>query len=344
MKFNEKLTNEKPREKLEKYGVETLTDSELLEILLRTGNKTESVDELSTRIIKEIGGITKLNERSLTTLTKIKGIKLSKASTILASIELGKRIINKKEDKVKLNNTLKIFNYFKNDFKGLKQEKFFVLLFDTKMNLIKKKEIYKGTVDNVLAHPREIYKEAILESATFIIVMHNHPSGDPTPSKEDIETTKRLKNTGDIIGIKCIDHIIITSTSYYSFYEEALKLNDKHKINNRWVLVSKKEEFKSFAKENKHLIKLVNDGSTTWQKLYETYDIYGSDDKVWEQYKTTKKETTKTTDGVKNILNNIKNIDMDKLEENITGIQKALDFLEEIALTRHEKKRRKDIS
>lgn len=223
MKFKEKLKEEKPREKLKTLGVKSLTDSELLEILLRTGNKSESVDELATRILKDIGGLNKLNEASFNMLTKIKGIKSSKASTILSAIELGRRIINKEEPKIKLDSSEKIYNYYKNDFKGIKQEIFFVLLYDTKMNLIERKEIHKGTVNAVEIHPREVFKEAIKESATSIIVMHNHPSGDTTPSIEDIEVTNRLEEVGETIGIKLLDHIIISSESYYSFYEERNK-------------------------------------------------------------------------------------------------------------------------
>lgn len=222
MKFNEIIQEEKPREKLKKTGVGSLTNSELIAILLRTGNKNESVDELSTRLLKEIGGIKKLNEASLNMLTKIKGVGLSKAATVLVSVELGKRIINSEEEKVKLNTTTKIFNYYKNEFKGVLQEKFYVLLFDAKMNLIERKELYIGTVDSVSVHPREVYKEAIKESAKAIIVMHNHPSGDTTPSKEDIDVTNRLIETGKIVGIDMLDHIIISSKSYYSFYENSI--------------------------------------------------------------------------------------------------------------------------
>lgn len=223
MRFKEKIADEKPREKLKKFGVQYLTDSELLEILLRTGNKNESVEDLSIRILKSIGGLNKLNDISFNMLTKIKGIKASKASTILSAIEIGKRIINKEENKIKLDSSEKIYQFYKNDFISIKQEIFYVLLYDTKMNLIEKKEIHKGTVNAVDIHPREVFKEAIKESATFIIAMHNHPSGDTSPSKEDIEVTNRLSEIGEIIGIKLLDHIIISTESYYSFYEERYK-------------------------------------------------------------------------------------------------------------------------
>lgn len=224
MKYKDKLDEDKPREKLKINGVENLSDSELLSILLRTGNKESSVEELSNNIIKSIGGISNLKNVGLNTLTNIKGIKLSKASIILASVELGKRVF-KKDSLVKLTNSIQIYNAFRHEFIGLKQEKMYILLFDRKMNLILKKEIGRGTISEVSTGPREVFKEAIKESASFIILMHNHPSGDTTPSKEDIKLTNNMIKTGKIVGIDVVDHIIISENSYYSFYENSLNAN-----------------------------------------------------------------------------------------------------------------------
>ena len=220
MRYKDKINEDKPREKLRKYGIESLSDTELISILIRTGNKNCSVEELSNNILKTINGLTNLKNLGLNSLTKINGIKLSKASTILARRELGKRVF-KKENLVKLTNSMQIYNAFKYEFIGIKQEKFYVLLFDTKMNLILKKEIGKGTINKVDIGPREVFKEAIKESASFIVIMHNHPSGDTTPSNEDIEITNTMIKTGEIIGIKVVDHIIISENSYYSFYENS---------------------------------------------------------------------------------------------------------------------------
>ena len=133
--------------------------------------------------------------------------------------EICKRI-NHTSNKIKLNNTLCIFNYFKDEFVSLKQEVFYVLLFDKKMNLISKKKMFVGTIDSVNVHPREIFKFAISESASFIVCIHNHPSGDTTPSSFDRDITNILIKTGDIVGIKLLDHLIISGDSYFSFYEE----------------------------------------------------------------------------------------------------------------------------
>ncbi len=225
MKLKEILKEEKPREKLINLGAENLTNTELLSILLRTGNKEESVNILSNRILKELDSLTNLKKATITSLTKIKGIKNAKACTIVAAFELGRRAFSENKIKLKLNKPEKIFECYKNDFYGETQEKFFVLLCDTKLNLLKKEELYKGTADNITLHPREIFRSAMLESASFIIIMHNHPTGDTTPSEKDIEFTNRLIEIGELIGIKIIDHIIISHTSYFSFVENNNKLN-----------------------------------------------------------------------------------------------------------------------
>ncbi len=230
MKFKEIIENEKPREKLKSLGVENLTDSELLAILLRTGNKDESVLELSMRLLKEASSLNKLSTMSINNLSKIKGIKLSKASIIVAAFELGRRSLKNIDKKVQLNNSEKIYNYFKNDFKNEKQEKFYVILFDNKMNLIKTKELFIGTLNKVDIHPREIFKEAIKESAAFFAVMHNHPSGDTSPSEEDIKTTVTLRDLGNTLGIKLVDHIIISYEGYYSFYDYSKSLSNQNTI------------------------------------------------------------------------------------------------------------------
>ena len=218
MKLKDYLDEDKPREKLIKYGSSFLSDSELLCILLRTGTKSKSVNELSSELLKKYDGFPNMVELSFNEIIKNNGIK-SKAATLLAAFEIAKRIDNN-TNKIKLTNSIDIFNKYKNEFKNEKQEKFYVLLFDTKMNLICKKEIFKGTIDKVDAHPREVFKEAIKESASFIIIMHNHPSGDTTPSEEDKIITSQFASAGEIIGIKVIDHIIISNNSYYSFYDK----------------------------------------------------------------------------------------------------------------------------
>lgn len=230
MKYKERLPEEKPREKMKASGASSLSNCELLSILLRTGNKSESVEELSNRLVKEMGNISKLANSSINTLTKIKGIGICKAATILAAIELGKRTLKKSNKNINLSNTKKIFEYYKNDFIGETKERFFVLLFDQKMHLIEKEELYKGTIKGLMISPGEVFKNAIKENATSIIIMHNHPSGDPTPSRADEELTMRIIESGKILDIEVLDHIIISPEKYYSFFENSLKDYPLHKI------------------------------------------------------------------------------------------------------------------
>ncbi len=222
MKLKELISEDKPREKLFKKGAEYLTDSELLAIILRTGNKSESVTELSNRILKRIGGVKNLKNMTINTLTQIEGIKLGKASSILASFELAKRAL-KNDEPIKFKNTIDMYNYIKNDFLYELQEKFIILLFDKQFKLIKKCEVFKGTIDAVNVYPREIFKEALKENASFIVLAHNHPGGEVMPSIQDDETTKILVKNGQLIGIKVVDHLIVTPNSYFSYYENAQK-------------------------------------------------------------------------------------------------------------------------
>ena len=222
MKLKELISEDKPSEKLLKKGAEYLTDSELLAIILRTGNKSESVNELSNRILKRIGGVKNLKNMTINTLTQIEGIKLGKASSILASFELAKRAL-KNDVPIKFKNTIDMYNYIKNDFLYELQEKFIILLFDKQFKLIKKCEVFKGTIDAVNVYPREIFKEALKENASFIVLAHNHPGGEVMPSIQDDETTKILVKNGQLIGIKVVDHLIVTQNSYFSYYENAQK-------------------------------------------------------------------------------------------------------------------------
>ena len=215
------LNNElKPRERLKKYGVKSLSDGELLAIILRCGTKNMNVLELSNKILTDCNGITNLSNISLNTLSKIKGIGEAKAISILASLELGKRSLKINEDKNIINNSKVIYDLFKYDYINVYQEHFTVLFLDVKKNLITKELLYVGTISTAIVHPREVFKSAIKHSASCIILLHNHPSGDSTPSNADIDLTKKIKEAGDIIGIPLIDHIIIGHNNYYSFYNK----------------------------------------------------------------------------------------------------------------------------
>ena len=212
--------SERPRERLLKYGKESLSNEELLSIILKTGTKNYSVKELSNHILKNFKNIKEMKYITIKKLTEINGIGEVKAIELLAALELGKRVyyIEQKE-KVLLNSSKKIYEYFKNIFIEEYQECFYALYLDTKSKLISYKLLFKGTINSSCVHPREVFKNAFLESAYSIIVIHNHPSGDPTPSKEDIKVTEALMQIGKIMAIPVVDHIIIGNNQYYSFYE-----------------------------------------------------------------------------------------------------------------------------
>lgn len=218
------IKSERPRERLLNVGASSLSNEELLSIILKTGTKNISVKDLSRTVLNEIHDITNLRDITYNKLIKIKGIGSVKAIELLASLELGKRVYyTSLKDKVKLNNSSLIFNYFKNLFINETQENFYALYLNTKMELISYKLLFKGTINTSVVHPREIFRHAFLESAYSVIVIHNHPSNNTTPSNEDTELTNKLFEIGNIMSIPLLDHIIIGKDNYYSFYENMHK-------------------------------------------------------------------------------------------------------------------------
>ena len=221
MKLKELPINELPRERLINYGTENLTNEELLSIILRTGTKNISVKEVSNNILASINNINDLNNIDLYELSKIKGVGIVKAVTIKASIELGKRVSNIEiNNLMKLNNSDLVHETFKSIFIGLKQEKLLAIYLDNKKRLINYKIITIGTKDQTMFHPRDIIYNAIKCNASGIIIMHNHPSQDITPSNMDIEMTNNLIESCNIVGIPLLDHLITNSKNYYSFFKE----------------------------------------------------------------------------------------------------------------------------
>lgn len=220
MKFKDLPKESLPRERLKEYGSEALSNEELLSIIIKTGNKKYSVKEISELLLNELKNISNLKNITFQKLVKIPGIGEVKALEFLAIIELSKRLnyqyLNKK---IKLTNPSTIINYFNHLFDNHKQEEFYVIYLDNKKKYLNKKLLFKGTLNKTTIHPREIFKEAYLAEAEGIICMHNHPSGDATPSREDIEATKMIYQLSIIHGITLIDHIIVGNDNYFSFYE-----------------------------------------------------------------------------------------------------------------------------
>jgi len=211
---------ERPRERLVKHGPSALANAELLAIILRTGAKHQSVLNLAKSILKKTEGIKHLNDISMHELTEIPGIGQSKAVQILASIELGKRVsqaLTLGENNVPTVATPEdCFLLLGDEMKYLKQEHFVVLSLDIKQKLIAKDTVFIGALNASLVHPREVFRTALKRMASFIICIHNHPSGDITPSEQDIIITKQLVESSLIIGIPILDHVIIGRNDYSS--------------------------------------------------------------------------------------------------------------------------------
>ncbi len=214
--------SERPREKLRKYSSKALSNAELLAIIIRTGNKRHTAIEVAQRVLSiDKLGLSFLSDCTLEQLTQIEGIGICKAAQILSAVELGKRIsVSNIENKIKVTSPLDITNLLMEEMKYLKKEYFKIVMLDTKNKIISIKNVSIGSLNSSIVHPREVYKEAIKRSSASIILVHNHPSGDPTPSKEDINITKRLVECGNILGIKVLDHIILGRNRYISLKEE----------------------------------------------------------------------------------------------------------------------------
>lgn len=208
----------RPRERFLKVGPEALSDAELFAILLRTGSKGENVVDMSNRLIREYG-LDKLMECSLIELGKIKGIGKTKAMQILTIAEIQKRINQSKTPVKKISCAKDVFDYFHERLKDEKQENFYVLILDNQNNIIKEELISKGILDSAIIHPREVFRHAIKNSAARIILVHNHPSGNPQPSQEDLEITQRLISAGEEIDIKVLDHVIIGKEEWWDWKE-----------------------------------------------------------------------------------------------------------------------------
>lgn len=215
---------ERPRERLQKHGAEALSSQELIALLLGRGIKGESVMVTAQRLLSAFGNIKNLSEASIEELSAIKGIGLAKAAQIKSAFELARRRDDYDYAKVSVKSHQDVVKLVKEKLKDKKKEHFLILCLDTKNNLIKIGNISTGTLDANLVHPREVFKEAIQSLASSIILVHNHPSGNPEPSDADIDITRRILETGKIIGIDVLDHIIIADNKSLSFKEKGILL------------------------------------------------------------------------------------------------------------------------
>lgn len=218
--------SELPREKALKYGIQTLSNVELLAIILRTGTNESTVIELAQEILKKFDGIGGFSNASYQELIQIKGLKEAKALALLTLIEFSKRInLQSYEKSERIDSVDKAFLLFEPYLKNEFQEKFIAIYLDNGLRIIRYIELFKGTLNKNMVHPRDLFREAVKLNAAKIIIMHNHPSGDANPSKEDIETSEELFKLGDQIGIPILDHIIIGKGNFYSIRSGILSKN-----------------------------------------------------------------------------------------------------------------------
>lgn len=222
-KIKEWPADERPREKLIKCGTDSLTNAELLAIMLRSGSGKITAVDLAKKMLSDFGSLNSLLSKSINELKNYKGVGTTKAVTLLAAFELAKRISTEVSDKkLKISSPKDVYTRYGPFLKDLKQEVFKVLLLSTSNELLKDVEITKGTLNASLVHPREVFRNAIIEAAAAIILLHNHPSGNPQPSQEDIQITKQLLQASRIVEITIHDHIIIAGNTFFSFAENGM--------------------------------------------------------------------------------------------------------------------------
>lgn len=201
-----------------KYGPDALSDAEMLAVILKTGTLGENVTDMANRLIQKYG-IDKLSKLTLPELQEIKGIGPAKAMQITAVFHLNRRCRLAEKEKISVKTARDVYEYARPILAEKDKEHIIVLYLDAKNRINKYETISMGTLNSSLIHPREIFKTAIKESTNALIVAHNHPSGDPTPSKDDCEITKELHAAGELLEIRMLDHVIIGKDNYYSFKE-----------------------------------------------------------------------------------------------------------------------------
>ncbi|HEX2259986.1 MAG TPA: DNA repair protein RadC [Candidatus Binatia bacterium] len=216
---------DRPREKLLDKGAEALTEAELLAIILRTGNAStgESALDHARFLLKEFRNLSGIDSASTSDLKSVKGIGPAKIAQLKAGLELGRRLREKKwEAGEPLRSSEEVFRHFQERLANEKKEFFYVVLLTNKNRKIREVKISEGSLTASLVHPREVYNPVIRESAAGVIFVHNHPSGDPAPSPEDREITRRLKEVGEVMGVRVLDHVVIGRERYFSFNDRGM--------------------------------------------------------------------------------------------------------------------------
>jgi len=213
----------RPRERLAKDGERSLSDAELLAIILRTGNQNETALELAQRLLYQFGGLQGLHQCSLAELAEVKGVGMAKACQIKAAMEIGRRTFETgRSEKFTIRSPADVARLLMSEMRYLDREHLRVVLLSTRNTVLDVVTVSVGTLNASLAHPRECFKEAIRQSAAAVIFVHNHPSGDPAPSPEDVSLTRQLVEAGKLLGIEVLDHVIIGDGVFVSLKERGL--------------------------------------------------------------------------------------------------------------------------
>ncbi len=216
---------DRPREKLLDKGPQTLTDTELLAIILRVGNAStgESAIDHARQLLSRFGGLQGIDEAAAAELMSLKGIGPAKLAQIKACFEIARRLGNHRwQAGQALRSSEDVFRHFRDSLEKEKREMFYVVLLNNKNRKIRDVKISEGSLTASLVHPREVYNPVIRDSAAAVIFVHNHPSGDPAPSQEDIDITRRLKEIGDVMGVRVLDHVVIGYDRYFSFSDKGM--------------------------------------------------------------------------------------------------------------------------
>ncbi len=215
--------NERPRERLCQLGAEYLSDAELLTIILRVGNKGQSAFDLAQQILVMCQGLGGLDAKSITELCEIHGIGMAKAAQIKAAIEIGKRLRHAHTPpRAVFRTSREVFDYMQLKLRHQPREQFYVMLLTIRNKLIQEKKLFEGSLNESIVKARDVVKLAVNEQAAGIIFVHNHPSGEPVPSKDDLDLTKRLQRACEAVEIRVLDHVIIGGDRFFSFADEAL--------------------------------------------------------------------------------------------------------------------------
>jgi DNA repair protein RadC len=222
---------ERPRERLLKHGAESLSDAHLLAIILRTGGGGKSAIDLAIELLNSFGDLKGIKNAAAREFSSFKGVGDAKVAQLKSAFELGRRLLDEQRSNGPVFSSGRdVYLYYHQRLKDLKKEVFRCAMLDAKNRVFRDSRVSEGSLTNSLVHPREAFRDAIKEAAASVIFVHNHPSGDPSPSREDISLTERLSNVGEIVGIKVLDHVIIGDNKYISMMEKGYINN---KLNSR---------------------------------------------------------------------------------------------------------------